>query len=139
APTRAAPRGVDAAAARPERAAGAAAAAAPRRTASPETTQARRMPGFVRDTATSCGTVQCAGVPPRGLEIDDATCYDNNELRRHSASGAAKSGAVSGSTSADPDLARVIAAWPKLQAPIRAAVMALVHAGWPAAEVDGLK
>jgi hypothetical protein len=33
--------------------------------------------------------------------------------------------------SPDPDLARVVAAWPELPAPIKAAVLALIGAGVP--------
>jgi hypothetical protein len=40
--------------------------------------------------------------------------------------GAAESGAVSAPADTEPDLARVVAAWPRLPEQVRAAVLALV-------------
>ena len=66
--------------------------------------------------------VLCTSVPPRGLETDAATSSPGNDLRNPSPAGAARSGAVT----ADPNLARVIDAWPGLPPHVRAAVLALV-------------
>jgi hypothetical protein len=58
-----------------------------------------------------------------GLEPLSATASPVSDLRDKAARRAAKSGAVSD----DPDLARVIDAWPGLPSDVRAAVLALVE------------
>jgi hypothetical protein len=51
-----------------------------------------------------------------------------NDLRNTSPAGAAESGAVPTSFApADPDLNRLVDAWPTLPAPVRAAILELVE------------
>jgi hypothetical protein len=52
---------------------------------SPETTEARPEPGFPRDGAAACETVQFARIPPRGLEKGRKTKQKMRKWRQHSA------------------------------------------------------
>lgn len=63
---------------------------------------------------------------PRGFE----TPPQNTDHTAFSGEGAAKSGAVHHCQElpADPDLARLVEAWPELPQPIRAAIVAMVDA-----------
>jgi hypothetical protein len=62
------------------------------------------------------------------------TTFPDNDLRKMPRTGGAKSGAAGSGTgphgaaaeAGDPDLARVVAAWPGLPPEVRAAVLALV-------------
>jgi hypothetical protein len=75
---------------------------------------------------------------PTGLEADAVTACDDKALRITSPGRAAQSGAAEAGTGpqdasafypADPGLARLIDAWPRLSSPIRQAILALVHSG----------
>ena len=67
---------------------------------------------------------------PTGLELPAAIAQNTNDLGNQPSSGAAKSGAVSAASApSDPDLARLIDAWPTLPGPVRRAVLALVNSG----------
>jgi hypothetical protein len=67
---------------------------------------------------------------PRGLELPAAITQNTNDLGNQPSSRAAKSGADSAASApSDPDLARLIDAWPTLPGPIRRAVLALVNSG----------
>ena len=62
-----------------------------------------------------------------GLEPPTVTTCKDSSLRKSSAAGGAESGAVGRQTTPDdPELRRVVAAWPTLLDPIRRAVLALV-------------
>jgi hypothetical protein len=67
-------------------------------------------------------------VPKRGLEPVDVTHSGNKQLRNPVTPGGAESGAVGAeNTSIDPDLARVIEAWPKLPTAIRSAISVMIN------------
>ena len=68
----------------------------------------------------------------RGFEAVAASGGTDNNLGLSTQGGSAESGAVADDrtpTPADPDLARVVAAWATLSAPVRRAVLALVDVG----------
>jgi hypothetical protein len=66
---------------------------------------------------------------PTGFELPSSTTRQDNDLGNRPSASAAKSGAVSAdSAPADPDLARIIAAWPALLPYIKAAVLELIEA-----------
>jgi hypothetical protein len=86
---------------------------------------------FLRAGALAYGTVLGPQLPPRGLEANDASAIQDKDLRqgrRESAaqSGAAGSGTGSHGAATDPDLRRVIDAWPGLPAEVKARVLAEV-------------
>jgi hypothetical protein len=60
---------------------------------------------------------------PTGFELDSVSTIENSKLGDLPGEGAAKSGAV------DPDLSRLLSAWPTLADPIRRAILALVESG----------
>jgi hypothetical protein len=57
-----------------------------------------------------------------GLEPPAATPVPTDRLRNPGPGGAAESGAVAG----DPELARVVEAWPKLSGHVKRAILALL-------------
>jgi hypothetical protein len=68
---------------------------------------------------------------PTGFEGHAATGSQDNDLRDFEQVGAAQSGAAGFGTSSqgaatDPELGRVIEAWPRLSAEVKARVLALV-------------
>jgi hypothetical protein len=64
------------------------------------------------------------------LELPAAIAQNTTNLGNQPSFGAAKSGAVSAASApSDPDLARLIDAWPTLPGPLRRAVLALVNSG----------
>jgi hypothetical protein len=71
-------------------------------------------------------------LPPRGLEEIDASGIQGNDLRQSDPASAAQSGAAGPGTgshqvAADPELQRVVEAWPHLPDEIKARVLALVE------------
>jgi hypothetical protein len=74
---------------------------------------------------------------PTGLELVDVSADSTNQLEKQPSPSAAKSGAFSADSGTvqsleapdtDPELTQVIAAWPTLPEPIRAAILAMVKA-----------
>ena len=78
-----------------------------------------------------CDAVKSGSMGRGGLELPPETPTDSHHLRTGGAeSGATRRDAASESApavSADPDLARVVEAWPSLPEPIRRAVISLVN------------
>ena len=68
-----------------------------------------------------------------GLEPQDVIPFPCNKLRLQCLRGGTESGTVA---EADPDLLRVIAAWPALPTPLKVAVLALVGTTEPARNPD---
>jgi hypothetical protein len=69
-------------------------------------------------------------LPPRGLEADSITADSSRELRQTPLLGGAADGAFDGKTADfDPELCRVIDAWPSLPESIRRAILELVAQG----------
>jgi hypothetical protein len=64
-------------------------------------------------------------VTPTGSELNAASSNGDNTLGNPAPASAAESGAVA----VDPDLARLIAAWPALPQAIRRVILALVESG----------
>jgi hypothetical protein len=71
----------------------------------------------------------------RGFEAISACVTPDNRLGKKTSDGDAESGARPDGdglpTSTDPDLARLVAAWPMLPEPIRRAVLALIDSVHP--------
>ena len=79
---------------------------------------------------TACRLYACKGQRNghTGLEPPTVSSCNDNTLRYTDMSGGAESGAVERQTTPDdPDFRRVVAGWPTLPEPIKAAVMALVN------------
>lgn len=69
---------------------------------------------------------------PPGLEPQSVTCSNDKHLREAGNESAAESGAVHRQTGPeDPDLARIIDAWPDLPEAVRVGIMAMVQAAGP--------
>ncbi len=71
---------------------------------------------------------------PTGFDSRDSNSMPDNDLRNSGQPRAAQSGAAGPGTgphgaASDPELLRVVEAWPRLPAEIRAAVLALVEGG----------
>jgi len=67
--------------------------------------------------------------PPRGLEQDTVTACDSNDLANPPIPSAAECAALSVETPRiDPDLARVVEAWPDLPEAVRAGITAMIEA-----------
>jgi hypothetical protein len=69
---------------------------------------------------------------PTGFDFSDATASQNKDLRNQAEPGAAQSGAARSGTEShgapiDPDLGLVIETWPRLEAHLREAILALVR------------
>ena len=63
---------------------------------------------------------------PTGSELPAVTRDGDNTLENPPSTSAAKSGAVSADSPFDPDLARILDAWPALLEAIRRAILALI-------------
>jgi hypothetical protein len=65
---------------------------------------------------------------PTGFEHDATSTNNDSKMRNPAIKGAANSGAVvTGDPPSDPDLARLIEAWPRLPEGGRAAILAMVR------------
>ncbi len=85
--------------------------------------------GVVRDPWTTRATSRPARLGDTGLEPPSLTDSADNHLQKSALQGGAESGAVEdGSHVIDPDLLRVIDAWPELPAPIRSGILAMIQA-----------
>jgi hypothetical protein len=98
--------------------------AAPDRTESHEIQKALKTQGF-------CETMRVDAIPCSASEYprqgSEQVHYDTGKSQG-ATGGGAKSGADSTAPSpADPDLARIVAAWPALPEPIRRAILALIE------------
>jgi hypothetical protein len=105
--------------------------AAPTRTEAPEMQKTPVEPGFMLRTATACEKVRSDQLPPRGLETIDENVLKDKDLRQAPLSSAAFSqaagpGTASQGAAIDPDLQRLIQAWPALADHIKAALLALL-------------
>jgi hypothetical protein len=85
-------------------------------------------PGVSLALTTAGQSGQFCGVPPRGLDTNNASHNSVNDLRQSSFSGAAESGAVAPESGPDDsELARLVEVWPTLSSADRAAIMAIVN------------
>jgi hypothetical protein len=66
-------------------------------------------------------------LPPAGLEPATATTNIDKDLGKLTALSAAKSAALSGELLSDPDLAKVLDAWPRLPEHVKATILAIVQ------------
>jgi hypothetical protein len=70
---------------------------------------------------------------PTGFELEFATTDEDSQIGNPPSAGAAKSGAVwAGFVLSEPDLAKLVEAWPRLPEYVRGAVLALVESATPA-------
>ena len=83
----------------------------------------------LRTSAARCERPLPGSVVPTGFELDDVTPSTPRDLGQLSIVRAAESGALAaGSPPIDPEMVRVIEAWPSLSAAIRAGVLAMIDA-----------
>ena len=85
--------------------------------------------GSGRNNAANCEDNESHRLGVTGLERGDVTGSENKDLQNPSESSGAESGAVLPETApVDPDLAKVIDAWPDLPEAVKAGISAMVSA-----------
>jgi len=85
--------------------------------------------GAIQTDAAHCENSEPHLVTPTGLEPKHVTTCGGKDLQNPSPEGGAESGAVSPiSGPIDPDLQRVIDAWPNLPEAVKAGILAMVKA-----------